>query len=216
MTEHDYEPIPGLPGLLPPGERIVWQGAPDWRMLARHGYHTRLVTAYFGVLGGWAVVAAVARGIRGPGDLSGVALTAMFGIVAVGLLRALAWAAARSTLYTLTNRRVVFRIGVAFPKCINLPLAMIGTVGLAVQSDQSGDIPLALVGERRLGFLALWPHARPWHISAAQPMLRALPDAPHVASLIARACLEVQPGGQITPPVTAAPQAGGLRQAVAA
>lgn len=216
MTEHDYEPIPGLPGLLPPGERIVWQGAPDWRVLARRAYHTRAVTAYFGVLGVWAVVAAVARGIHGPADLSGVALTAMFGIIAVGLLRALAWGAARTTLYTLTNRRVVLRIGVAFPKCINLPLAMIGTVGLAVKGDRSGDIPLALVGERRLGYLALWPHARPWHVAAAQPMLRALPDAAQVASLIARACLEVQPGGQVAVPVTSAAQGHGLRQAVAA
>jgi hypothetical protein len=216
VTEHDYEPIPGLPGLLPPGERIVWQGAPDWRGLARHAYHTRAVTAYFGLLGGWAAIAAIARGIRGPGDLSGVALTAMFGLIAVGLLRALAWGAARTTLYTLTNRRVVLRIGVAFPKCINLPLAMIGTVGLAVQNDRSGDIPLALTGERRLGYLALWPHARPWHLAAAQPMLRALPDAAQVASLIARACLEVQPGGQIAVPVVAAATATGLRQAVAA
>ncbi|TPG52887.1 photosynthetic complex putative assembly protein PuhB [Sphingomonas glacialis] len=216
MTEHDYEPIPGLPGLLPPGERIVWQGAPDWRVLARYAYHTRAVTAYFGVLGAWAVIAAVARGIRGPGDLSGVALTAMFGIIAVGLLRALAWGAARTSLYTLTNRRVVLRIGVAFPKCINLPLAMIGTVGLAVNPDQSGDIPLALTGERRLGFLALWPHARPWHVAAAQPMLRALPDAAHVASLIARTCLEVQPSGQVTQPVSPAAPANGFGQAVAA
>ena len=216
MTEHDYEPIPGLPGLLPPGERIVWQGAPDWRVLARRAYHTRAVTAYFGVLGAWATVAAVARGIHGLADLSGVALTALFGIVAVGLLRALAWGAARTTLYTLTNRRVVLRIGVAFPKCINLPLAMIGTVGLGVQDDRSGDIPLALLGERRLGYLALWPHARPWHVAAAQPMLRALPDAPHVASVIARACLEVQPGGQITAPVAATTQGNGFGQAVAA
>lgn len=216
MTEHDYEPIPGLPGLLPPGERIVWQGAPDWRVLARHAYHTRLVTGYFGILGVWATITAVARGVHSPADLSGIALTAMFGLIAVGLLRALAWGAARTTLYTLTNRRVVLRIGVAFPKCINLPLAMIGTVGLAVHADQSGDIPLALTGERRLGFLALWPHTRPWHLAAAQPMLRALPDAAHVASLIARACLDVQPGGQIAKPVVAATPVNGLRQAVAA
>lgn len=216
MTEHDYEPIPGLPGLLPPGERIVWQGAPDWRVLARRAYHTRVVTAYFAALGAWAAVAAVARGLRGPGDLSGVALTALFGIVAVGLLRALAWGAARTTLYTLTNRRVVLRIGVAFPKCINLPLAMIGSVGLAVGSDRSGDIPLALTGERRLGYLALWPHTRPWHVAAAQPMLRALPDAAQVAALIARACLEVQPSGQVSQPVSAATPVPGFGHAVAA
>ncbi|MEG3177846.1 photosynthetic complex putative assembly protein PuhB [Sphingomonas sp. RB3P16] len=216
MTEHDYEPIPGLPGLLPPGERIVWQGAPQWRALARSAYHTRLVTLYFGALAAWAVIAAAMRGIHGPADLSGVALTAMFGLLAVGLLRALAWGAARTTLYTLTNRRIVLRVGVAFPKCINLPLAMIGTVGLAVHADGSGEIPLALTGERRLGFLALWPHARPWHVAAAQPMLRALPDAAQVAALIGRACLEVQPNGSVARPSSATPPVTGFGQAVAA
>jgi hypothetical protein len=47
-------------------------------------------------------------------------------------------------------------------------------------------------------------------------MLRALPDAAQVASLIARACLEVQPGGQVAVPVTSAAQGHGFGQAVAA
>jgi hypothetical protein len=28
--------------------------------------------------------------------------------------------------------------------------------------DGSGDIPLLLVGETRVGYVTLWPHARPW------------------------------------------------------
>ena len=35
MSEYENEPIRGLPGLLPKGEYIVWQGSPDWRGLAR-------------------------------------------------------------------------------------------------------------------------------------------------------------------------------------
>mgnify|MGYP000464580007 CR=1 FL=1 len=27
--EHEWEAAPGLPSALPPGERVVWQGAPD-------------------------------------------------------------------------------------------------------------------------------------------------------------------------------------------
>lgn len=91
MTEHDYEPIPGLPGLLPKDERILWQGAPDWRVLARTAFHTRLVKGYFALLGAWALAAAIARGLHGLADLSGVALTALFGMLAVGLLNLLAW-----------------------------------------------------------------------------------------------------------------------------
>uniref|UniRef100_UPI0035C9EE93 photosynthetic complex putative assembly protein PuhB n=1 Tax=uncultured Sphingomonas sp. TaxID=158754 RepID=UPI0035C9EE93 len=219
MIEHDYEPIPGLPGLLPKDERIVWQGAPDRRVLARTAFHTRLVTGYFVLLGGWAFVAALLRGVHGVEDFSGVALTAMFGIIAVGLLNALAWAAARTTLYTLTNRRIVFRVGVAFSKCINLPLPLVATVGLAAQADRSGDIPLALVGDRKLGFLALWPHARPWHVATPQPMLRAVPEAAQVAALIGRTCLTLDPHGQLSQPAPAVPIGGAapaFGQAVAA
>ncbi len=216
MTEHDYEPIPGLPGLLPKDERILWQGAPDWRGLARSAYHTRLVTGYFVLLAGWSLGAALARGIQGPGDFSGVALTAMFGIIAVGLLNLLAWGAARTTLYTLTNRRIVLRVGIAFSKCINLPLPLVETVGLATQADGSGDVPLALTGDRKLGFLALWPHARPWQVANAQPMLRAVPDAANVAAQIARACLAVNPHGQLSQPATTNAAAPAFSQAIAA
>ena len=50
MMHHDdfaSEPVPGLPERPPAGERILWQGAPDRRTLARTAYHTRLVAAYF-------------------------------------------------------------------------------------------------------------------------------------------------------------------------
>jgi len=35
LGEYEYEPVPGLPQRLPQGERILWQGAPDWQTLAR-------------------------------------------------------------------------------------------------------------------------------------------------------------------------------------
>ena len=216
MIEHDYEPIPGLPGLLPKDERILWQGSPDWRMLARTAYHTRLVTGYFGLLAAWSLIAAIVRGVHGLSDLSGVALTAMFGIVAVGLLNLLAWGAARTTLYTLTNRRIVLRIGVAFSKCINLPLTLVGNVGLALHADGSGDLPLALTGTRKLGYLALWPHARPWRVATPEPMLRAVPHASDVAALIARACLAVNPQGQVTPPAAITTPTAAFGEAIAA
>lgn len=216
MTEHDYEPIPGLPGLLPKDERILWQGAPDWRVLARTAFHTRLVKGYFALLGAWALAAAIARGLHGLGDLSGVALTALFGMLAIGLLNLLAWGAAKTTLYTLTNRRIVLRIGVAFSKCINLPLSHVGTLGLATYADGSGDVPIALTGDRKLGYLALWPHARPWHISTPQPMLRAVPNAAEVAALLGRTCLAANPRGQLVQPAPVAQAEPGFSGAIAA
>jgi Bacterial PH domain len=206
MTEYENEPIRGLPGLLPKGERILWQGSPDWRVLARTAFHARLIAGYFAVL---ALVALASGGTLGAG------LTVAVGVVGVALLHVLAWASARATIYTLTNRRIVFRIGIALPKCINLPLGVIGAIDATVRSDGSGDLPLHVAGAQRIGYAGLWPHARPWHLAVPQPMLRAIPDAARVGALIARTCLAANPDGTIAPLETpgAAPAYG---QAVAA
>lgn len=188
MTEHDDEPIRGLPGVPPRGETILWQGAPDWRRLARTAFHLPAVAAYFAILSAVALGDAAWRGIGTPSDLAGVGATLLVGALGIGLLALLAWATARNSVYTLTDRRIVLRIGIALPKCINLPLATIGSVGLASHGDGSGDLPLTLSAAHRLDYLALWPHARPWRIARPQPMLRAVPDADAVAAVIASAC----------------------------
>ena len=197
MSEYEIEPIRGLPGMLPPGEHIVWQGSPDWLTLARTAFSTRLVTIYFVLLTGWALESAWAR----HGGYLGVEMTAGLGLVGVALLYALALAEARTTVYTLTNRRIVLRIGIAVPKCINLPLRMIGAVDLALHRDGTGDVSLTITGPAKLGVAALWPHARPWKVIAPQPTLRAIPDAHAVADQIARACRAVNPQGSavVTP-----------------
>lgn len=181
-------PIRGLPGPLPPGEQLLWQGAPVWRVLARTAFHTRLVAGYFAVL---TVVALASGGI--PGALKTIAV----GLVGLALLHLLAWVSARATVYTLTNRRIVLRIGIALPKSINLPLRAIAAVDATLRGDGSGDLPLHIKGAQRIGYAALWPHARAWHLAVPQPMLRAVPDAAAVGALIARTCLAANPDGQI-------------------
>lgn len=178
-SEHDNEPIPGLPGFLPAGEEIIWQGAPDWKRLAMSAFHVRGIAVYFAVL---ALFGAV------QGSWLGAMITIGVGLAGLAVLALLAWGSARTTVYTLTNKRIVMRIGIALPTCINLPLSLIGSADLSLNRDGTGDIPLQLLGQQRLGYLGLWPHARPWKLNEPQPMLRALPDAQAVAAMLARAC----------------------------
>ena len=49
-TDHDSRAVSGLPEPLPAGERMIWQGKPDWRALALRAFHVRKVAIYFGVL----------------------------------------------------------------------------------------------------------------------------------------------------------------------
>ncbi len=189
MTEYDAEPIPGLPGVPPRGERILWQGSPDRRALARTAFHTPAVAGYFAVLTAIALATALPHAAAGPGAFFGVAGTLGTGIVAIVLLNLLAWASARSTIYTITEARVVMRFGIALPKCVNLPLALIGAADLRRHAGGTGDLPLAIVGPQPLGYASYWPHARPGRYAAPQPMLRAVPDVDQVAALLARICL---------------------------
>jgi Bacterial PH domain len=176
--EHEIEPVPGLPGLLPEGEHIIWQGAPVRSRLARTALHTRTVALYFAalVIFGLAIQA-----------WTGALMTLAAGLTVLALLEAFAWASARSTIYTLTNRRVVIRAGVALPTCINVPLSLIESADLRTHDDGTGDIPMKLKRGNELGYAQLWPHARPLHINHAQPMLRSIPEAGRVAALLARA-----------------------------
>ena len=193
MSEYANEPVRGLPGHLPDGEYIVWQGSPAWRPLARRAFHTHLVAGYFVALIAWATLNLATGQATVPVALRGIAVTTGVGAGAVALLALLGWLAARATVYTITNRRVVLRFGVALPKCVNLPFTQIVSAGLQVHADGSGDLPLACK-ETRLGFIHLWPNVRPWRVGKPEPMLRAVAEPEHVARLLADALAAAVPG----------------------
>ena len=191
--EHDDEEVRGLPGRLPKGEALLWQGAPEWRRLARNAFHTHLVAVYFGVVLAWAVIDGLVPG--GVASPAGIVTTAALGAVALGLLYLLAWLAARTTVYSITSKRVVLRTGIALSKCVNLPFNVIADANLSANSDGTGDIALAL-NAKGLSYAVMWPHVRPWRLAKPEPMLRALPDAARVARLLADACVAAVPGGR--------------------
>lgn len=187
FAEHDSEPVPGLPGPLPAGEAILWQGAPSWRGLARRAMHLRMIAAYFVVLATWRAAALSADGAGAMEALSGALFIIALGAVPVALLAGYAWFSARSTLYTITNRRVVVRTGVALPITVNIPYAVIGSAGMARHADGTGDIALQVMRPHRVSWVALWPHTRSWRFTRPEPTLRAVAEPEAVAQLLGRA-----------------------------
>jgi hypothetical protein len=186
-SEIEVESIPGLPHDLPAGERIVWQGSPAWKVLARHTFKVRWLAAYFSV---FALSRAVTSARQGEDALTRVRSLLMVAVLAatcLAVLSALAWLNAKSAIYTITTRRVVLRIGVALPTTWNLPFARIASADVQVRSDGDGDVVLQLKAPDRIAWLQLWPHTQPWHLTKARPALRGIPDAARVASLLADA-----------------------------
>lgn len=189
--EHEFEAAPGLPEALPAGEHILWQGAPDWWQLAVHAFHVRKLAFYFAAM--MAVQAAFLQADHQPLAAS-LALSTALALLALGLLALTAWFSARTTLYTLTNRRMVMRVGVVLTLTFNLPLRQIAGASCKPQGGGHGDIALALKGSDRIAWAHLWPHARPWALRHPQPTLRCVPGAQAVGERLQQAWQAANPG----------------------
>jgi Bacterial PH domain len=207
VNEHEFEPVPGLPEHLPEGERLLWQGAPRWQSIAVRAFHVRKVVVYFALLMAWDATSSITAGMSLLRAVGGVAWVGVLGLLAVGVLSLLAWQSARSTLYTITSRRIVMRFGIALPMSLNLPFSVVDSASLRVHADGTSDIPVAVVKGTRVGYLVNWPHVRPWHVARPQPMLCGIADGERVAELLSSS-LSAALGGERKPvPVPAAPAA---------
>ncbi len=174
-----------LPEDIPEGERILWHGRPNWVALFRGAYRADVVAGYFAVLAIWNAVDASSLGAGASAMAAGRALAIGFG--ALALLALLAWASARTALFVITTRRVVMKIGVALQVFYNLPFAQIQNAAVRVESDGSGEVTLRLTPGRRIGYLNLWPFARPFRYAEPEPALRGLANARQVGDILARA-----------------------------
>ncbi len=185
--EHEFEASHGLPEQLPADERLLWQGSPDAWAMARDVFHVRSLTVYFCVILTLRAVTAWSNGGTAyDGAMAALLLLplAVFALAALGLL---AWLSSRTTVYTLTNKRVVMRIGIVLTLTFNLPFRTVAAAGLRARKDGTGDIPLQLMAGEKIAFVHLWPHARPWRVASPEPMLRCVPNVAAVAQTLSSA-----------------------------
>jgi Bacterial PH domain len=187
--EHDdhFEPQLGLPEVLPADERLLWQGSPGWRMLARRAFHVRKLVVYFAALLALRLLVLTGGDSTGAEMLISALWMVVLGAAAIGGLALVAWLSARATVYTITDKRVVMRVGIVLTLTFNIPFKRIVGAGLRLDADGSGDLPLTLRDDDRIAWLHLWPHARPWRLARPEPMLRSVPQAAEVARLLAEA-----------------------------
>jgi hypothetical protein len=103
------------------------------------------------------------------------------------LLMLVGYILARTTVYTITNKRVVMRIGAALTVTLNLPFTEIENAAIASSSGNFGSIAIDTKKDAKFSFLVLWPHVRSWHFKKPKPSLRCIPDASEVAEILANA-----------------------------
>ncbi len=175
--------IRGVPHALPPDEHLLWEGAPDGSLVSKHVFHRGLVMGYLVLVTGWWLVESLSGGVA-EGFLAGLALRLAMCALVVGVVEFLGRAVARTTVYAITSKRIVLKIGIVLPMTINVPLRALRDAGFGRFRDGSGQISLTLLPEQRLAYIALWPHCRVFSFTNPQPVLRGLRDGEPVASIL--------------------------------
>ena len=107
--------------------------------------------------------------------------------VAIAILIGLSLLYAKTTIFTITSRRLVMRFGIALPMVVNIPLRHVISADMRSYKDGSGDILLTVAPHKSVSYIILWPHVRPWRFIAAQPALRCMADPHSAAAALAAA-----------------------------
>ena len=184
-ADFDFDPVPGLPERPPADENILWQGRPNALALAREAMGLNWVAGYFVLLALWRSIAAAAD--LPAAQAAAVALPYLgLGLLACLVIYGIALLQSRVTLYTITTARVAMRIGM-LTITLNLPHRQILAASLDLRRDGTGTIAFTTPPETRISYLVCWPHVRPWRIRHTEPALRCIPEAAHVAQILAEA-----------------------------
>jgi hypothetical protein len=172
-----------LPSDIPPGERVLWFGRPETKSLWRRAYRADWVIAWFALATAWISTSELSE------NGSQAALAAGLGTVglcaaALAILGLLAWLSARTTLYIITERRLVIKSGIALQIFINLPFAKIVAANVRAFADDTGDVTITLAEGQHVSYIALWPSARPWRFAKPEPTMRSVPQAREIAQTL--------------------------------
>ena len=188
MSQDDFafEPIRGLPERPPEGEVILWQGQPNWLRLTVESLNVWWILGYFIFLFVWRFISVSDLMPLNQAVLVSLPFLALAMIVTL-LLMLVGYIQAKATVYTITNKRVVMRIGAALTVTLNLPFTEIENAAIASSSKNFGSIVIDTKQDAKFSFLVLWPHARAWHFKKPQPSLRCIPNAAEVAEILSNA-----------------------------
>ncbi len=189
----DRTRIKGIAAPLPDGEHLLWEGAPDRAALARHSLHVRVVAGYFAVIILLGLVGALREHLAINEVLVTLATQLLLSGLVIGAVQLYALVTARATIYAITDRRVVMRVGVVLPTTINIPFHLVNAASAREFRDGTGQISFAIQPPDRLGFVHLWPHVRPWHLRWPEPMLRGLTNTAEVARIVREAAATAGP-----------------------
>ena len=173
---------------IPNGESILWKGRPSLWGFSWNLFGLKWITLYLGILS----VVSVARFFASdfytafyvdflPFFLSGIFAS----IILIGLAATQTY----STVYIITENRVIIKTGAALSFLISMPFKKIKEVNLQKRGASIGTISFELLSEKRVPYISCWPSVRPWKFKRTQPAFSCIGSVDEVATILRKTAM---------------------------
>ena len=177
----------GLPSdvasAIPPSEKILWIGKPDWKSLAYHAFFLKYLLIYLLLA---AVYSVSVYGKDIDLGLFFVSFTPylLSGVLAGSVISFIAFLQSKNTVYVLTEKRIIIRSGIALIFLLNAPLKNIESIDRQFLRNGCGNISFSTTSKKRIPFLSCWPSVRPWSFISPKPAFRSVPEISELETII--------------------------------
>ena len=173
---------------IPNGESILWKGRPSLWGFSYNLFGLKWITLYLSILS----IVSVARFFASdfytafyvdflPFFLSGIFAS----IILIGLAATQTY----STVYIITENRVIIKTGAALSFLISMPFKKIKEVNLQKRGASIGTISFELLSEKRVPYISCWPSVRPWKFKRTQPAFSCIGSVDEVATILRKTAM---------------------------
>ena len=173
---------------IPDGESILWKGRPSLWGFSWTLFGLKWLALYLSILS----IVSIARFFASdfhtafyfdflPFFLSGIFAS----IILVGLATIQAY----STVYIITENRVIIKTGAALSFLISMPFKKIKEVNLQKRGAAIGTISFELFSKKRVPYISCWPSVRPWKFKKTQPAFSCVGSVDEVATILRKTAM---------------------------
>jgi len=173
---------------IPNGESILWKGRPSLWGFSWNLFGLKWITLYLSMLS----IVSVARFFASdfytafyvdflPFFLSGIFAS----IILIGLAATQTY----STVYIITENRVIIKTGAALSFLISMPFKKIKEVNLQKRGASIGTISFELFSKKRVPYISCWPSVRPWKFKKTQPAFSCVRSVEEVATILRKTAM---------------------------
>ena len=173
---------------IPEGESILWKGKPSFWGFSWYFFGLKLLAFYLIIL---SVVFAARLTVTDFFTAFVVDFLPFLlsGILASCILMALAKIQSQSSVYIITENRVIIKSGAALSFLISMPFKKIKAVNLQKRKGSLGTISFELNSGKRVPYISCWPSVRPWRFKKTEPAFSCIENVDEVATILRKSVM---------------------------